>query len=132
MGYRTLPLFLAAPPKDQQADRAAGDREGFDPEGDVRAAHRRGVPGEVVLCDEQVFRFGPGQLISVPSPSVILESTANGFDPHRVLNTIGSAVETELEWKWPPPYDGEVRRALVAHRKEIERGIWRSMFGIPA
>lgn len=62
----------------------------------------------------EVYRLAPGAVIPVSSwPPVILESTANGYDVPAVLNTIGSAVETELEWRWPAPYDGDARRARV-------------------
>lgn len=61
------------------------------------------MTGEIVNYTE-VYRLAPGALIPVREwPPVLIESTANGFDVHSVLNTIGSAVETELEWNWPAP-----------------------------
>ena len=79
------------------------------------------MTGEYLNYSE-VYRLEPGAVIPVREwPPIILESTANGFDVHGVLNTIGSAVEDELTWDWPPPYDGEARRASVRIREKCRR-----------
>lgn len=67
--------------------------------------------GEVIA---QHIRFGPGALIPVrewrwPDPCCW------------VLDAIGGEVQEALTWEWPPPYNGEQRRAGVRIREKAAK-----------
>jgi hypothetical protein len=70
------------------------------------------APGELVPVDgdPRDLVFGVGRLIPV---------TGMKSYPCAVLDTMGDEVDWGLAWEWPPPYDGEQRRAAVRGRNPV-------------